>query len=231
VADRGGGGQAEPLIARRRSLGRAAALAATLTLLAVVVLLASGVTSTSGGQREQRVNGASFRTTIDARWTIVTRRGARGFETFALSSDGARLGPDGIPPARAIGITITESATSALARRAGGGREPQPREAIALSGASARARRALELLSRVVRTPARAVGVEPSEPPRLRTLAGASAAEEAYEYVYSGRGNVQVDVVARHGAKIYFIELDTQLAQLATGESAFARLLRNWRWE
>lgn|GEM_PF-6158770 len=231
MAERVVGGRAEARIAYRRGLGRQAVLAATLALLAVVALLASGVTSTSGGQRERRVNGGSFRSTIDARWAIVAHRGARGFETLALSSHGARLDADGIPPAGAIGITITESAASALARGARGGREPQAHQAIALPGASVRARRALELLSRVVRTPARAVGVQPSELPRLRTLAGVSAAEEAYEYVYSGRGNVQVDVVARRGAKIYFIELDTQLAQLATGESAFAQLLHDWRWE
>ena len=212
-------------------LGRRTALAATLTVLAVAALLASGVTSTSGGQREQTVAGGSFRSTIDARWKIVAHTGAGGFETLALSSGGAHLDAEGIPPAGAIGITITESDASGLTQRAGAGREGHTRDAIALPGSSASAQRALELLSRVVRTPAGAVGVEASELPRVSTLAGASAAEEAYEYVYSGRGNVQVDVVAHHGAKVYFIELDTELAQLATGESVLARLLRNWRWK
>jgi hypothetical protein len=199
-------------------------------VLSVATLLASGVASTSGGEREQRVTGGSFTSTIDARWTIVAHKGTRGFETLALSSSGARLDAGGIPPEGAIGITVTESPASAVApptREASGELSPQ----AAAAHAVARAENAIELMSRVVRTPAGAVGVEASEPARFRTLAGVGAAEESYEYLYSGHGNVQVDVVARRGAEIYFIELDTELAQLAAGESAFTRLLRAWRWK
>jgi hypothetical protein len=85
-------------------------------------------------------------------------------------------------------------------------------------------------MSGVVRTPVSAQGVVHSGLPRFRTLAGASAAEESNEYVYRGRGNIQVDVVARHAGEIYFIELDTELTRIAEGEASFSRLLDDWRW-
>jgi hypothetical protein len=205
------------------------ALAATLVLVVAAVLLESGVASTSSGRREQRLHGGSFTSSIDARWTVVARKGSRGSESLALSSTVAGLDAEGIPPAGAIGITIIESPSFALRRRARLGplravQEVQP------TGGGTRAEQAIALMSQVVRTPSSAQGVVHSGLPRFRTLSGASAAEESYEYVYDGRGNIQVDVVARHAGEIYFIELDTELARIAQGEASFSRLLHDWRW-
>jgi hypothetical protein len=198
-------------------------------VLVALALLVSGVAATSGRQPEQIVSGASFHSAIDARWRVVAHTARRGFETMALSSTGAHLDAEGIPPAGAIGITITDGPASAIAarprERAEAHAQPAP---LARTGALAEA--AVALMGEVVRTPASAQGIEVSGPARYRTLAGASAAEESYEYVYRGRGNVQLDVVAARAGEIYFIELDTELAQLPQGEAAFARLLRNWSW-
>ncbi|HEX4563359.1 MAG TPA: hypothetical protein VH115_02795 [Solirubrobacteraceae bacterium] len=185
--------------------------------------------STSGRQRERRVGGTSFTSAIDARWTVHTRTGAGGFETLALSSRGARLDAVGIPLPGAVGITVSEGPATTIERRAG--RAPaQPAANLTGTRAARQAQAAIALMSAVVRTPGGAQWVELSSPARFLTLAGASAAEESYEYVFGGRGNVQVDVVARRGDRIYFIELDTEPAHIAQGESAFVRLLRNWRW-
>jgi hypothetical protein len=200
-----------------------------MTVAGVVVLLASGVASTGGRQRERQVGGRSFTSTIDARWTVRTRTGARGFETLALSSTRAGLDAVGIPPPGAAGITVSEGPATTIVRRAGRAPAQLPADLTATRGAT-RAQAAIALMSAVVRTPAGAQWIELTGPPRFRTLAGASAAEESYEYVFGGRGNIQVDVVARRGDRIYFIELDTELAHIAQGESAFVRLLRNWRW-
>jgi hypothetical protein len=200
-----------------------------LLATAAAVLLASGVASTGGREREQRLGGGSFTSTIDARWTIRARTRAGGFEVFALSSTGAPLDAEGIPRRGAIGITLTEGPAAPIARRAR--RAPaQPSADSTATRATREAQAAIALMSAVVRTPAGAQWVELSGPARFRTLAGASAAEESYEYVLGGRGNVQVDLVARRGSRIYFIELDTEVAHIAQGESAFATLLRNWRW-
>lgn len=194
-------------------------------MLVAAVLLASGVASTSSRQPLQRLHGGSFMSAIDARWTVIARRGSRGSETLSLSSTAAGLDAQGIPPAGAIGITIIESPASALKVRGRTAPRGQAREA------QGTAEQAIALMARVVRTPASAQGIEHTALPRFRTLARASAAEESYEYVYDGRGNVQVDVVARHNGEIYFIELDTELARITDGEASFSRLLGSWRWD
>ena len=199
-------------------------------MLVAGVLLGSGVASRSSGQSRHRLRGGSFTSTIDARWKVVVRTGLRGFETLTLTSTAAALDQQGVPPAGAIGITIIESPVSALSQHASASPRLEVREAQATGGAI-QAEQAIALMSRVVRTPAGAQGVEHSGLPRFRTLSGASAAEESYEYLYGGRGNVQVDVVARHGGEIYFIDLDTELARIVDGEASFSRLLRDWRWD
>jgi hypothetical protein len=217
------------LTAQGRALGGRIALAATLIVVVAAVLLESGVASTSSGRRQQRLHGASFTSSIDARWTVVARKSSHGSETLALSSTAAGLDSEGIPPAGAIGITIIESPSLALRLGAHLGPRRAVQEVQPTSGGT-RAEQAIALMSRVVRAPASAQGVVHSGLPRFRTLSGASAAEESYEYVYGGRGNTQVDVVARHAGEIYFIELDTELAWIAQGEASFSRLLHDWRW-
>ena len=207
----------------------AAALIVSLAAALLAALLVSGTASTNGRVRVRHVASRSFTSTIDARWTVRAHRGAGGYETLALSSTRAHLDSEGIPPEGAIGITLAEGATATLASRGG--------EGVAQAGAQppagregARAQAAVALLAEVVRTPAGAQGVELSGPPRFRTLAGSDAAEESYEYAYRGRGNVQVDVVATRNGRVYFIELDTELARIAEGESELSGLLRSWHW-
>lgn len=214
-----------------------AALAAAVVVAALIV---SGATSSSsGGEAPARsLHGGSFRTAIDSGFEVVAHAGTRGSQTWSLSSSGARLDEEGIPPAGTIGITLAESLTPATGAHGGeaanagrvGEAAAQPHAEAPETSERAREEAAIALMLRVVRTPTDAEGVEPSQMPRYRTLGGASAAEVSYEYTYRGRGNVQVDVVARRGGKVYFIELDTELGQIARGEAALTQLLRAWHW-
>lgn len=213
-----------------------AALAAALGAAALIV--SGAISSSNGRARERALRGGSFKSAIDASFKVVAHSGVPGSQTWALSSTGARLDAEGIPPAGAIGITLAESATPATGAREGeaanaeGLREAaaQPQPEAPAPSERARAESAIALMLRVVRTPSGAQAVEASQLPRYRMLAGANAAEVSYEYMYRGHGNVQVDVVARRAGKVYFIELDTQLARLAQGEAALTRLLSAWRW-
>jgi hypothetical protein len=54
-------------------------------VLVAAVLLASGVASTGATHRSHRLSGGSFTSTVDTRWTVLARSGARGSKTFALS--------------------------------------------------------------------------------------------------------------------------------------------------
>jgi hypothetical protein len=172
--------------------------------------------------RSKDVAGGSFASAIDAGWTLRARAGAAGLDAFALSSTRAPLNAQGIPPKGAIGISISESAASTLAGL--------PPEASA-ENPQTRTADAVALLSTVVRPPANAQDVAVTDPVHFRTLAGASAAEAAYEYAYEGHASVQVDVVARRHGTIYFVELDADVAKMSQGEAALARLLAQWRWK
>lgn len=204
----------------------------------MAALVVSGAASSSAGVRQRVLRGSSFRSTVDATFKVVAHRGGPGSQTWSLSSTGAPLDADGIPRAGAIGLTLTEStppAGSGRGREAAGESRagqtsPQPRSESPAKRDRERAEAAIALMSRIVRAPPGAEGVQISGQPQFLTLAGASAAEESYEYVYRRHGNVQIDVVARRGGEVYFIELDTALPRLAQGEAALARLLRGWHW-
>jgi hypothetical protein len=197
------------------------ALVVLLLAGAGALLVAAFAGSSSSSGRSKTITGGSFQSSIDAGWTVRSRTAGSGAVAFSLSSTRAPLDAAGVPPAGELGITVSETPASTLTGLApeATATNPQTRTADAIA-----------LLSAVVRTPAAAKDVAVTQPVRFKTLAGASAAEVAYEYSYRGHGSIQVDVVARRHGRIYFVELDTEVARMSQGEAALARLLARWRW-
>lgn len=81
-----------------------------------------------------------------------------------------------------------------------------------------------------VGTPGRAEDVVHASAVHATTLGGAPAAEESYAYRFDGRDNVQVDVLARRGARVVNIELDAEPALAGASRAALESITGRWRW-
>jgi hypothetical protein len=208
------------------------ALAAVAVLVAVVVLLTTGhaheqtpapsvpATPRVGSSHAvtARVQTQAGEKTLHARlfnapypgdWSVSTAQ-RRGAIRYQLTSTGRAIDNLDIGPAGTVGVTILETA---------------PSRAIGAftHGASA-------LLPLIVGTPRTAAGVTRTAAPRAISLDGAPAAEESYTYMFSGRENVQSDVLARRGDRLVLIELDGEPSAASSAEAGFEALTRGWRW-
>lgn len=61
-------------------------------------------------------------------------------------------------------------------------------------------------------------------------LDGDSAIAFSCVYTYVGVSNIQGDVVDKHAATAYLIELDMAPSVRSEAEASFANLLRSWSW-
>jgi hypothetical protein len=207
-------------------------LAAVAAVVAVVLLLSMGHSSepastapspatpsastprpvtarASSPARTRTLHATMFSARYPASWTVATAQ-RRGAVRHQLSSTGRPIDSLDIGPAGTVGVTILETAPSRIV-------------GAFSHGISA-------LLPLIVGTPRTAEGVTRTAAPRAVTLDGAQAAEESYAYMYSGRENVQSDVLVRRGDRLVLIELDGEPAAAGSAEGAFEALMRGWRW-
>ncbi len=187
--------------------------------LAAFLLLGSRGTKAAHARRPpaaHAIDAGSFTAAVPAGWTVAARA-AGGAHGYHLSSTGATIDPLGIGPKGTIGITLTESRPGALAHGLVKGRPA--------SGYSASA-----LLPAVIGTPGRAVSVKLVAAPEPRHLAGQPAGEEAFTYSYTGRKMMQVDLLAKHGGRLFVVELDAEPALASESQAALHTIFSSWRW-
>ncbi len=191
--------------------------------LVVAGLPGAATAAPSGARRVLR--NTLLQTTYPASWRArldhLVIAGQRITE-YSLSSTGAPLNADAIPPAGVIGITVyiyPQRTERLLTRR------------FRLSGDLGVAAAQLIQLG-VVGIPRPAQYVTSIAPLRLTTLGGRGAARVTYLYEYADdyNLNLQDDVVALRGHTIVQVELDTAPSLQVRAESAFRALLDAWRW-
>jgi len=172
----------------------------------------------------QALNASSFVTAYPVGWSLVVKPLVPGATEphattrYELSSTGARLNGDGIPPPGTIGITIYETPLSTIERED--------------SDPTAKTGSAMTLATHVVGTPAVTQGsTETVKLHQAASLGGAEAATLAFAYTYSGHKNVQVDLVSQRDHQFALqVESDTEPALASQGQVALETITRSWRW-
>ena len=198
-------------------------MGALLAGVLVAGLPGAAAAASSGARRVLR--NTLLQTTYPASWRARLDHvvvGGQRITEYSLSSTGAPLNRDAIPPAGAIGITVyiyPRRTERMLTRR------------IRLSGDLGVAAAQLIELG-VVGIPRPAQYVTSIAPLRLTTLGGRGAARVTYLYEYGDDYglNLQDDVVALRGHTIVQVELDAAPSLQVRAESAFRTLLAAWRW-
>ena len=163
------------------------------------------------------IDTAYFSLPVPAGWMVRERFSAKGVRQFQLGSTKAPINALGIGPGGTVAVTITEYTPAVLAKGHIAGKPAESFSAIAL-------------LPFIVGQPGNAEGVQTGEQATPTTLDGAEAGEEAFFYGYNGRANLQVDVLAKHAARLFLIELDAEPHLQATSKSALAQILGGWRF-
>jgi hypothetical protein len=189
------------------------ATVAAATGAALVVTLA-GSASGSVSTPASSLQGTAFTSAYPKGWTVRITRPIAGVTTYALTPSGVTLNSVGIPPAGSLGITIAEYSVATLAAE---DPIPMPKDA-------------LKLLRYVIGTPRSATGESSSVALHETSLDGAAAAATTYTYTYGGVGNVQSDVVSRHGQELASIELNAEPALAPQGKTMLDAFIARWRW-
>jgi len=205
------------LSSRRRTV---AAVASAAALVAATTLAASATASDPATTHTLRAS--SFTTSYPAGWRLTVRR-ASGIVTYELSSTGAKVNGVGIAPAGTIAITIGVLSVSWVTTHPLLSGVPPDRAAASQS--------ALQLLPHVIGTPVPNPSHWITTAAHSTVLDGVSAAAIAYRYRYAGVGNVQGDVLARHGHEIVYAELDTEPSLRSKGTAALATITTHWHWK
>lgn len=204
----------------RNQLVAAAVLALVAGAAAVFFLLPTGhraAAQSPPATAAASLHTASFTAPVPAGWTVREQSNAKGAHQFQLGSTKASINGVGIGPAGTVAVTITEYGPQALTR----GR---------ILGKPAASYLPVGLLPFVVGQPARAEGVQVGQRATPVVLAGAPAAEEAFFYGYKSRENLQVDVIAKHGGRLFMVELDAEPRLQAASKSALSQILGGWRF-
>jgi len=197
-----------------------AAVAGAAALVAAAPLAAGAIASAPATIHTLHVS--SFTTAYPAGWRLTVSR-ASGISVYKLSSTGAKVNRVGIAPAGTIAITIYVLSVSWVTTHPILSGVPPDRAAASQS--------ALQLLPHVVGTPVASPTVMITTPAHSTVLDGVSAAAIVYRYRYAGVGNVQSDVLARHGHEIVFAELDTEPSLRSKGTAALATITTHWHWK
>ncbi len=192
----------------------------------MTALAASGpvrAATTTGGGARQILQTAVLQTSYPAGWHVRLthlRIARQRVAEYSLSST-TPLNADAIPPAGGIGITVYVYPERVVGRALG----------LLSSNPTVAAGELIGVVG-IVGIPRPAQYVTTLMPLRPARLGGEGAARITYLYEYADdyNLNLQDDVVARHGHAIVQVELDAAPALRAAGESAFAALLRTWRW-
>ncbi len=198
----------------------AAVLALVAGAAAVFVLMPSKHDASAQGTpaaSTTSINTASFTLPVPTGWTVREHSNGKGANQFQLGSTKAQINGLGIGPGGTVAVTITEYTPAVLAK----GR---------IAGKPASTYSAAALLPFTVGQPASAEGVQVGQHATPTTLDGAQAGEEAFFYGYKGRANLQVDVLAKHGGRLFLVELDAEPRLQATSKSALSQILGGWRF-
>ena len=196
-------------------------VAGGLALCGLVAFLLLGSHGTkaahaTGSPAQRSIQANSFSATLPAGWTVLSRA-AGGAHGYHLSSTGASINGLGIGPSGTIGVTVTESGQGALAHGRVEGRPASTYSAPAL-------------LPHVIGTPAVASSVVRVAAPAPRHLASEPAGEEAFTYTYKGRKMMQVDLLAKHGGRLFVVELDAEPALASQSKAALQTIFGSWHW-
>jgi len=176
-----------------------------LSTLVSLALAVSAFAAPSSSANTTTLRGTSFTTSYPAGWKIATQRKGAAAQ-YLLSSTGAAISRLGIGPAGTVGVTLDEL----------------------VAPSKVRSESAEQLLQQLVGTPVKQV--TDMRPPAIAKVDGAQAATFACSYTYDGVANVQVDLVARRGPTVMFLETNADPAKAAQASSAFALIVANWRW-
>jgi hypothetical protein len=160
------------------------------------------------------LRAGGFTTEYPAGWTLRIGEPMQGMTTYSIGSTSTPLNSLNLPAPGEIGVSINESSISAAWPLDPGAATDNP----------------LALLSHIIGIPRTAGAPEVVTPLHAVTLAGTAAAAITYSYTYNNVGNVQSDIVARHGSEIVMIEMDTEPALAAQGAAALANTVAHWRW-
>jgi hypothetical protein len=179
-----------------------AALAAT-GALAVPAVAADG----------PAVKGDGFTTTLPSGWTSHTGT-ASGVKQYLWGSHGTTVSRLGIPTAGGIGMSTIAENTALLARQL---RRRPSKDPVAL-------------LPEVVGIPKGATHLKVVTKVHGTALAGTRAAAGTVSYTYKKRSIVQSDIVAWHGSRAYFVEMDVDGANVAKGNAALKSVTAAWKF-
>jgi hypothetical protein len=177
--------------------------------IAVAVLLVTAAPAAAAGQP---VSGPGFATQFPAGWQNA-KSSSGGITTFVLSTPGTTIDEVSIPSAGGIAVTIGTMSTRTFRRQF---HRSAPTRPIALA-------RLLIGYPRAARN-VKSKGLHSTR------LGHRRAARAGFTYTYQGRAIVQRDVVARHGNRLYWIELDVDQANVGAGEAARRTVVGGWRW-
>ena len=86
------------------------------------------------------------------------------------------------------------------------------------------------LLRALIGTPRAATDRRTTKRAHRTTLGHRRAGAATFAYTYQGRRILQRDVVARHGNRVYWIELDVESGLADAGQAGLRTVLRGWRW-
>jgi hypothetical protein len=180
----------------------------TVVALALLACLAPPAAAST-----QRLEGPGFRTRVADGWPVAPKTEKR-VTTFTPTSPGTTVDDVGIPAPGGIAVTVGTMRTSTfrrlLHRRA-------PRSPIAV-------------LRALIGTPRAATDRKTTKRPHVTALGHRRAGAATFAYTYQGRRILQRDVVARHGNRVYWIELDVEGRLADAGQAGLRTVLRGWHW-
>jgi hypothetical protein len=171
---------------------------------------AAGVTALAGGW---------FKTAYPAGFLLSVSHPVAGATVYQLTSPSTTaVAPfiQGPPPAGVVAVDITDVSVALV-------------ESLDHDPAAG-TQKPIQILPSTVDEPSGAAGVVNSVPVYSTTLDGLPAAAAGYYYTYQGVGNVQLDELARDGAQLEGIEMDTEPSLTAQGRAALSTIIAHWSW-
>jgi hypothetical protein len=183
-----------------------------LWIVAVLALLAC--TAPSAQAASTSLEGPGFSTRYPAGWKSTPEK-ARGFTTFTITTPATTVDELGLPAAGGIAVTIGTMTTKTFREHL---KQPAPLSPV-------------KLMTVLIGTPPDATNLKTTQRPHRTTLGGVPAGGETFTYTYKGANIVQRDVVARHGNRVYWVELDCDAARTERGDVAMTIVLNHWQWD
>ena len=194
----------------RRVVGLAIAAGLACAVAVAALVLPMGHRRSTGSS----LRGHGFTTEYPAGWRLRVAQPVAGVTTYSIGSTNAPLDSFNLPAPAEVGLTISESSIATASRLDPAAATEDP----------------LALLSHMVGIPRTASDPQVLTPLDKVTLGGTAAAAIKYSYWYNDLGNIQSDIVARHGSEIVMIEMDTEDSEAAEGASALAYTVAHWHW-